>query len=102
VGTIQINSLSGFIGLHRTARFTKQASVKSNTPSSLQAATPSADFNYKSPGHRNQPQTSDIKELRITLRITRVVYLQSVSIKAHTIVNRVSIVAQAPQTNQEA
>jgi hypothetical protein len=48
-------------GLHRTARFIERASVKSNTPNSLQAATPSADFNHESPGHRNQPPTSNIE-----------------------------------------
>jgi hypothetical protein len=37
---------------------------------------------------RNQPPTNNIKKLRIT----QVVYLQSVSIKAHTIHNRVLIV----------
>jgi hypothetical protein len=87
VGTNQINSpaSSGFTEQH--------ASVKSkHTLSSLQAATLSADFNYKSPGHRNQPPTSNVKELRLKLCITQVVYLQSVSIKVHTIRNRALIV----------
>jgi hypothetical protein len=54
-------------------------------------------FNHKSPGHRsavsrlrpqvahclrNQPPTSNIKKLHFKLRVTQVVYLQSVSIKA--------------------
>jgi hypothetical protein len=45
----QPDQLSGFIRLHWTARLTKWVSMKSNTPSSLQAATPSADFNYSHP-----------------------------------------------------
>jgi hypothetical protein len=82
----QPDQLSSFIGLHWTARLIKRVSVKSkHTPSSLHAATPSADFNYKSPGNHNQPPTSNIKELRLKLRITQVVYLQSASIKMHTI-----------------
>jgi hypothetical protein len=47
--------------------------------------------------HRNQPLTSNMKEFRLKLRITQAVYLQSVSIKAHTIHNRALIVARAPQ-----
>jgi hypothetical protein len=45
----QPDQLSGFIGLHLTARPIERAPVKSNTPSSLRAATPSADFNYSRP-----------------------------------------------------
>jgi hypothetical protein len=63
----QPDQLSGFIGLHWTASSEPQS--RASTPSSLQAATPSADFNYKSPGHRNQPPTSNIKELHLKRRI---------------------------------
>jgi hypothetical protein len=64
-------------------------------------AAPSADFDHKSSGHRsavsrNQPPTSNIKKLHFKLCITQVVYLQSVSIKAHTIYNRVLIVGIPP------
>jgi hypothetical protein len=77
-------------------------------------AAPSADFDHKLPGYRsaasrlrpqvarclrNQPPTSNIKKLHFKLRITQAVYLQSVSIKAHTTYNRVLIVARAPQVN---
>jgi hypothetical protein len=51
--------LSGFIGLHWTARPIERASA--TLPAVFQAATPSADFNYKAPGHRNQPPTSNIE-----------------------------------------
>jgi hypothetical protein len=80
----QPDQLSGFMGLHWTARLTKRASVKSkHTPSSLQAATPSAEFNCKSPGHRNRPPTSNIKELRLKFRITQVVFTDRVNKSAY-------------------
>jgi hypothetical protein len=86
-----------------------------STASRPAIAAPSADFDHKSPGHRsavsrlrpqvarclcNQPPTSNIKKLHFKLRITQVMYLQSVSIKAYTIYNRVLIVARAPQITQ--
>jgi hypothetical protein len=85
-----------------------------STASRPAIATPPADFDHKSPGHlsavsrlrlqvarclRNQPPTSSIKKLHFKLRITQVVYLQSLSIKAHTIYNRVLIVVRAPQVS---
>jgi hypothetical protein len=105
----QLDQLSGFIGLHWTASLTKQASVKSkHTPSSLQATTPSANFNHKLPGHRSafsrpRPQVARClcnqrgyrpphREQRLKLRIIQAMYLQSVSIKARTIHNRALIV----------
>jgi hypothetical protein len=63
-----------------------QQSPSSNAVSRLQ---------LQLPGHRNQPSTSNIKELRLKLRIMQDVCLQSVSIKVHTICNRVLIVVQA-------
>jgi hypothetical protein len=71
-GTSRINSLSGFIGLHWTARPIERSSVKSNTPSSLPSSNAVSRLQLQSPGHRNQPPTSNIKELRIM----QVVYLQ--------------------------
>jgi hypothetical protein len=56
VGTSQINSLasSGFTEQHAPS---SELQWRATLPAVLQAATPSADFNYKSPGHRNQPPT---------------------------------------------
>jgi hypothetical protein len=83
VGTSQINSLasSGFTEQHASS---SEVQWTATLPAVFQATTPSADFNYKSPGHLNQPPTSNIKKLRLKLRIMRVVYLQIVSIKVHT------------------
>jgi hypothetical protein len=87
VGTSQINSPAslGFTEQHASP---SELHWRATLPAVFQASTPSADFNYKSPGHRNRPPTSNIKELHIT----QVVYLQSVSIKVHTLCYRVLIV----------
>jgi hypothetical protein len=59
VGTSQINSLalSGFTEQHAPSSVSEEQAL----PALFQAATPSADFNHKSPGHRNQQPTSNIK-----------------------------------------
>jgi hypothetical protein len=90
MGTSQINSLA-------SSSFTEQHAPSSELkwtatlPTVFQAETLSADFNYKSPSHCNQPLTSNIKDLRLKLCIIQVMYIQSVSIKVHTICNRVLI-----------
>jgi hypothetical protein len=61
VGTSRINSLSGFIGLLWTVRHIERASVKSNTPSSLPSSNAVSRLQLQSPGHRNQPPTSNIE-----------------------------------------
>jgi hypothetical protein len=70
--------------------------VKSNTPSSFPNSNAVSRLQLQSPGHRNQPPTSNIKELHLKPRITQVVYLQSMSIKVHTICNRTLIVRIPP------
>jgi hypothetical protein len=92
VGTGQI----GFIGLHWTARPMELASVRSNTPNSLQRSAISRLRPQVTRCLRNQPPTSHIKKLHFKLRITQAVYLYSMSIKAHTIHNRVLIMARKP------
>jgi hypothetical protein len=73
--------------------------VQSNTPNSLQRSAVSRLWPQVARCLRNQPPTSYIKKLHFKLRITQVVYSQSVSIKVYTIYNRVLIVAQAPHTH---
>jgi hypothetical protein len=61
VRTSQINyfASSGFTEQH--ALLSEPQWRGSTLPAVFQAATPSANFNCKSPGHRNQPPTSNIK-----------------------------------------
>jgi hypothetical protein len=77
--------------LHR-ASLNSTPHHESLTPNSLQAATPSADFNYRRPAIVIDPQPVTSK-----LRTMQLVYLQSVSIKVHTICNWELIVGITPQ-----
>jgi hypothetical protein len=55
------DQLSGFIGLHWTARPIERVPVKSNTPSCLSSSNAVSWLRLQSPGHRNQQTTSNIK-----------------------------------------
>jgi hypothetical protein len=77
MGTSQINWLSGFIGLQpaqpdqltlwlhlsslNSTPHRVSLSEQQHSQQSYKTATPSADFNYRLPGHRNQPPTSNSK-----------------------------------------
>jgi hypothetical protein len=60
-GTSRINSFSGVIGLHWTARPIEWTPVKGNTPNSLPRSRAVSRLQLQSPGHRIQPPTSNIK-----------------------------------------
>jgi hypothetical protein len=57
----QPDQLSGFIGLHWTARPIERASVKSNTPSSLPSSNAVSPLQLQLPGHHNQLPTNNSK-----------------------------------------
>jgi hypothetical protein len=61
VGTSRITHSLASLGFTEQHFPSSELQWRATLPAVFQAATPSANFNYKSPGHRNQPPTSNIK-----------------------------------------